>query len=93
LSKTLDKFFVLCYNIITKEQARYKKMKKEYIDYLFEDVESGEQFLVEICKTETMSDGECFGRAVNIANEYFDDPTFIEEVDPEVAEMLGLDTY
>ena len=27
----------------------------EYIDYLFEDVESGEQFCVEICKTKYMT--------------------------------------
>lgn len=66
---------------------------KKYIDYLFKDVESGEQFFVEVCKTERMTEGECFGRAVNIANENFNDPTFIREVSPEEAEAYGYDTY
>lgn len=66
---------------------------KKYIDYLFEDVESGEKFFVEIYKTERMTEGECFGRAVNIANENFNDPTFIREVSPEEAETYGYDTY
>ena len=66
---------------------------KEYIDYLFEDVESGEQFFVEICKTENMTKKECFEKAVSIANENFDDPTYICEVSPEEAETYGYDTY
>lgn len=66
---------------------------KKYIDYLFEDAESGERFFVEICKTKDMTDGECFARALNIANENFDDPTFICKVSPEEAEAYGYDTY
>ena len=66
---------------------------KKYIDYLFEDVESGEKFFVEICKTESMTEGECFGRAVNIANENFNDPTYICKVSPEEAETYGYDIY
>ena len=66
---------------------------KKYIDYLFEDVESGERFFVEICKNEIMTNDECFARALNIANENFDDPTFICEVSPEEAETYGYDTY
>ena len=66
---------------------------KKYIDYLFEDAESGERFFVEICKNEIMTDDECFARALNIANENFDDPTFICEVSPKEAETYGYDTY
>ena len=66
---------------------------KKYIDYLFEDVESGEQFFVEICKTENMTKEECLEKAVNIANENFDDPTYICEVSPEEAETYGYDIY
>ena len=66
---------------------------KKYIDYLFEDEESGEKFFVEICKNENVTKGECFARALNIANENFDEPTFICEVSPEEAETYGYDTY
>ena len=66
---------------------------KEYIDYLFEDVESGEQFFVEICKAENITKEECLEKAVSIANENFDDPTYICEVSPEEAETYGYDTY
>ena len=66
---------------------------KKYIDYLFEDAESGERFFVEICKNENVTEGECFARALNIANENFNEPTFICEVNPEEAETYGYDTY
>ena len=65
----------------------------EYIYYLFEDAESGEQFFVEICKTENMTKKECFEKAVKVANELFDDPTYICEVSPEEAETSGCDIY
>ena len=66
---------------------------KKYIDYLFEDAESGERFFVEICKNESMTKDECFARALNIANENFDEPIYIYEVSPEEAETYGYDTY
>ena len=66
---------------------------KKYIDYLFEDAESGERFFVEICKNENMTDGECFARALNIANENFNEPIFIYELVPKEAETYGYDTY
>ena len=66
---------------------------KKYIDYLFEDQESGEMFFVEIEKTENKSYSTCFDEAWAIAEENFDDPVFIEEVSPEVAETYGYDTY
>lgn len=66
---------------------------KEYIDYLFEDGESDEKFFIEICKTKNMTYDECFARALNIANENFNEPAFICEVSPEEAETYGYDTY
>ena len=68
-------------------------MNKEYLNYLFEDEESGEPFFVEITKTSNMTYGECFIRALKIAHENFNKPTFIEEVTPEIAEIYGYDTY
>lgn len=66
---------------------------KKYIDYLFEDAESGEKFFVEICKNENVTEGEYFARALNIANENFNEPVYICEVSPEEAETYGYDTY
>lgn len=66
---------------------------EKYIDYLFEDVESGEQFFVEIYKTEHKTEEECFAKALKIANENFNDPTFICKVSPEEAETYGYDIY
>ena len=68
-------------------------MDKKYIDYLFEDEESGEMFFVEITKTESKSYASCYEEAWAIAEENFDSPKFIEEVDPLVAETYGYDTY
>ena len=68
-------------------------MDKKYIDYLFEDEETGEMFFVEIEKTGSKSYSQCFDEARDIAYDNFDNPTFIEEVDPIVAEIYGYDTY
>lgn len=68
-------------------------MDKKYIDYLFEDQESGELFFVEICKTGSKSYADCYHEAWEIAKANFEDPDFIEEVAPEIAETYGYDTY
>lgn len=68
-------------------------MEKKYIDYLFEDQESGELFFVEIVKTADKSYTDCYHEAWKIAEENFDSPEFIEEVPPEIAETYGYDTY
>ena len=47
----------------------------------------------EICKNENMTNDECFVKALNIANENFNEPIFICEVSPEEAETYGYDTY
>jgi hypothetical protein len=68
-------------------------MDKKYIDYLFEDEESGELFFVEIVKDSGKSYTDCYNEAWKIAEENFDNPKFIEKVNPEVAETYGYDTY
>ena len=68
-------------------------MKKEYIDYLFEDEETGELFFVEIVKDGSKSYTDCYKEAWAIAEENFDSPQFIEKVAPEIAETYGYDIY
>lgn len=63
-------------------------MTTEWIDYLFEDLDSGEQFFVEV-KKHANSRKE----AVNIAKQYFVLPKCLGTVDAETAEAWGLDTY
>jgi len=68
-------------------------MDKKYLDYLFEDEDSGELFFVEIVKTGSKSYTDCFNEAWDIALENFDTPKFIKKVAPEIAETYGYDTY
>ena len=65
----------------------------KYIDYLFEDNETGENFFVEIKQEEKMTVMDCFVQALKTANEYFESPKFIEEVEPHIAEIMGFDIY
>jgi hypothetical protein len=89
--KTIDKIYIVWYNITTKREEMI--MDKKYIDYLFEDEESGELFFVEIVKDGSKSKLDCLKEAIKIAKENFDNPRYIEKVSPEVAETYGYDTY
>ena len=53
-------------------------------DYLFKDMETGENFFVETDSKEN---------AIEIANQYFDNARCIMRLDVEDAERWGLDTY
>ncbi len=69
---------------------------KEYIDFMFEDEESGEEFFVELdYNPETTPDPitELYPKAVEIAKENSDKPKFMGVVDADYAEQLGLNTY
>ena len=57
---------------------------KFYKDYLFFDEETGENFFVET---------NSLAKAVEIAREYFDEPTFVDVYTSAEAEVLGFDTY
>ena len=64
----------------------------KYVDFLYEDEVTGEQFLVEL-KVEGKDIKQLKYEANIIARDNFDRPKYISIVDPEYAEMLGLDTY
>lgn len=68
-------------------------MNKTYIDYLFEDEDTGEMFFVEIEKTAGKSWTDCYNEAWDIALEYFENPIFVEKMSAELAETYGYDTY
>ena len=69
-------------------------MENTYIDFLFEDEDSGEQFFVEINWKKCGSYKEARKKAIEIANENFDNakiqPGWLPAYE---AEMWGLDTY
>ena len=52
--------------------------------FWFEDYDTGEEFFVEVPTKE---------EAIKIARTYFADPSLIDVIDIEEAEMMGLDTY
>lgn len=64
----------------------------KYRDFLFYDNDTGEDFAVEV-KVTTQTDEEAKQQAIETALEWFADPEFIDEVDPEEVEMMGIDTY
>ena len=68
-------------------------MTYTYIDYLFIDEETGEQFFVELRAEDYSPSTNLEEEAREIAAEYFVEPVLIEEVDPATAEILGYDTY
>lgn len=59
-------------------------MNEKLFDYLFEDEETDEVFLVEAISLED---------AKSIANDYFENPHFCRKMSVEEGEYLGLDTY
>lgn len=68
---------------------------KEFI-YLFADLESGEEFIVQLTKTWDFleeSEPEPRNEAYKIAQKYFEDVEWIKSLTEEEAEALGLDTY
>lgn len=53
-------------------------------DYLFKDMETGEDFFVETDSKE---------EATKVANTYFKEPRLLMICNPEEADILGYDTY
>lgn len=66
---------------------------KTYIDYLFEDENTGEMFFVEIIKDVNKSWTDCYHEALCIALAYFENPVFIQAMSAALAETYGYDTY
>lgn len=63
---------------------------RHYIDYLFEDKESGELFIVEVDATDDINPD---ATAWQVAAEYFDKPHLLRAMTPAEGEAMGLDTY
>lgn len=61
---------------------------KKYIDFLFEDTETSEEFLVEVENTMNARN-----EAIEIARENFENSILIRRVSVEEAEQMGIDTY
>ena len=68
-------------------------MNKTYIDYLFEDEDTGEMFFVEVVKDGGKSWTDCYNEAWDVALENFENPAFVKKVAPEIAETYGYDIY
>lgn len=95
LIPSLDNSLYFCYNILVNKWWRLAediKMCKVYIDFLFEDEETGEQFFVEL-RADEGTDKELYEKACEIAQENFEAPVFVDVYDAEDAEKLGYDTY
>jgi hypothetical protein len=67
-------------------------MARQWIDFLFNDEETGEDFLVEL-EMDGSSMDELLAEAQRIADDNFDSAVFQEVVSAEDGEMMGLDTY
>lgn len=90
------------YNILTEVERTTQKRKRgkikmnEYIDYLFTDMRTGEDFLVELSynpETQPNAIKELYPKAREIAKANFAEPKFLGVYDPDDARMLGLDVY
>ena len=64
---------------------------REVRTLMFIDYDSGEEFFVEVEKTDDLKAD--IKKAYDEIWDYFADPSFLEEVPEIYAEMMGLDTY
>ena len=64
---------------------------REYVDYLFRDEETGEEFFVELEKGSTVE--EAWYQLEEVYGGDLSEVKFIMTVDPEIAEVYGYDTY
>ena len=64
---------------------------QEYIDFLFNDAETGEDFFVEVRNNFCYE--ECLAEAKKIAKENFEAPYLVDVFSQEEADFLGYDTY
>lgn len=67
-------------------------MANKYIDFLFHDIATGEDFLVELEMDGSELD-DLLVKAQEIADENFSNAEFQEVISEEDADMMGLDTY
>lgn len=67
-------------------------MARQWIDFLFSDEETGEDFLVEL-EMDGSSMDDLLEEAQRIADDNFESAVFQEVISAEDGEMMGLDTY
>lgn len=80
--------------VMKYEKELYNEAKVgEWLDCLFEDVDSGEQFLVERKKEEGETAVDFVNACSQEALEYFERVEFLRLMDNKEAEVLGYDTY
>lgn len=65
----------------------------QYIDFLFRDNETEEEFFVEVQWTEYDTWTDLVAMATRIAEENFEDATLLDHMSPEQASYYGYDTY
>lgn len=67
----------------------------QYLNFLFQNRETGEEFLVEIkADTEQQPNLQPYvEQAKAIANDYFNNPKYFGLVDDDYGELYGIDTY
>ena len=81
------------YTIVPSEYKDFNDTEiGEWADCLFEDNETGEQFFVELRKTDETLE-QFIDRCMKVAKDNFDDVEFIEFYTARDAEMMGYDTY
>lgn len=66
---------------------------REYVDFLFHDLETGEDFFVELEMTEDDDIDSLTIKAQEVADEFFANAMLEEVYSAEEAEKLGYDTY
>jgi hypothetical protein len=69
---------------------------KEYLDFLFTDKETGEDFFVELSydpEAQPNAIQDLYPKAKEIAKENFAKPKFLGVYDSDYARMSGLDIY
>lgn len=60
----------------------------KYIDFWFQDVQTGEDFFVEVEDT-----ADAYLKADRIARQNFPNPRYVDTVSPLTADAMGFDTY
>ena len=68
-------------------------INEKVISYLFVDLATGEEFIVEITTSRYTDDEYVANKMERIAKKYFEEPDFLEILTEEEADRLGLDTY
>ena len=78
---------------MTNKQIWEQTKNNDWLDAMFHDNDSGEEFFVELKKEQDEDMEDFIAKCQEIADENFDDAEFLGLEDAETAELLGYDTY